>query len=222
MAEQSSPPGRAIRILDIATSIATFLLAVVTAIALPLAIYTATGSGSLTVEAELAEPFFIELFDGRRVSINEAGVSSYENFPIGDERATISDVPPAEVTVSVQRSDLDTRAIALGSIVAYFAASWVGLLSLRRVVRAAAVGHPFHDGNPKHLRRVGWSVLAIIAIDVFRVLLLNATLESDIAVRVTVPGTSRWILLTAAIGFFALAGIFAEASRLRRFEEATI
>jgi len=222
MEERPIPPSRAIRLLNVGTTIAMFVLTLVTGVALPLAIYTATGSGTLAVDATLDEVFIVEFEDGQRVSINDDGVSLYENFPIGEETATIRDLPPPEIRLEVQRSDIDSRVIALGSVAAYLAAAWVALLSLKRVIGSAAAGRPFDDRSPRRLRLIAWSLLAVIGVDFLRASLLNTTLEADIAVRHAVDATSAWILITAAVGFFALAWIFSEAGRLRRFEEATI
>ncbi len=59
------------------------------------------------------------------------------------------------------------------------------------------------------------------AIDVIRTALLDRTLDVDLPVSVSTLGPV-WALLLVGIGMFALAEVFVEAARLRRFEEDTI
>jgi len=209
-----------LRALDLGIKIARFLLIVVTGIAVPLAILARTGGGYMFFSATLDEPYGVEFADGRRVDVSD-GVRSYSNFEIGRERDSIADVPVIQLLLKVKRTDLASRGVFLAFVAGLLAAAWVGLINLGRIVRSTIAGRPFADENSGRLRWLGGAILTLPAIDLIRTALLDRTLDVDLPVSVSTLGPV-WALLLVGIGMFALAEVFVEAARLRRFEEDTI
>ena len=208
------------RALDLGIKIARFLLIVVTGIAVPLAILALSGRGDMFISATLDEPYGVEFADGRRVDVSD-GVRSYSNFEIGRERDSIADVPVIQLLLKVKRTDLASRGVFLAFVAGLLAAAWVGLINLGRIVRSTIAGRPFADENSGRLRWLGGAILTLPAIDLIRTALLDRTLDVDLPVSVSTLGPV-WALLLVGIGMFALAEVFVEAARLRRFEEDTI
>ena len=212
--------GRGLRALDLGIKVARLLLIVVTGITVPLAILALSGRGDMFISATLDEPYGVEFADGRRVDVSD-GVRSYSNFEIGEERESIADVPVIQLLLKVKRTDLTSRGIFLAFVAGLLAAAWVGLINLGRIVRSTIAGRPFADENPGRLRWLGGAVLTLPAIDLIRTALLDRTLDVDLPVSVSRLGPG-WALLLVGIGMFALAEVFVETARLRRFEEDTI
>jgi hypothetical protein len=172
------------------------------------------------ISATLDDPYAIEFADGRRVGVND-GIRFFESFEIGQESESLADVPVVELSVKIKRSDVASRGVFLGFVAGLLAAAWIGLVNLGRIVASALGGEPFADANPGRLRRLGGAIVALPAIDVIRTALLDRTLDVDLPVSVSTLGPV-WALLLVGIGMFALAEVFVEAARLRRFEEDTI
>ncbi len=212
--------GRGLRALDLGLKVARFLLIVATGITIPLAILALSGRGDMFISATLDEPYGVEFADGRRVDVS-GGVRSYSNFEIGRERDSIADVPVIQLLLKIQRTDLASRGVFLAFVAGLLAAAWVGLVNLGRIVQSTIAGRPFADENPGRLRWLGGAILALPAIDLMRTALLDRTLDVDLPVSVSTLGPV-WALLLVGIGMFALAEVFVEAARLRRFEEDTI
>jgi len=180
-----------------------------------------SGRGSMSVQAHLDDPFFLELADGRRVGIS-GNSTTFENFEIGREPEVLGDVGPVGLTINVSRSDTDSRFVIGAIVLGWLAAGWLGLHSLGRVVTETMAGHTFSDESPASLRRLGIAILAVPAIGLIGTFVINRTIETDVPISVAFSGTSTWVLIAVAVGVFALAEIFGEAVRLREFEELTI
>jgi hypothetical protein len=217
---KQSSNGRGLRALDLGIKVARFLLIVVTGITIPLAILAMSGRGDMFISATLDDPYAIEFADGQRVDVSD-GVRSYSNSEIGKESESITDVPVIQLSLKIKRTDLASRGVFLAFVVGLLAAAWVGVINLGRIVQSTIAGRPFADENPRRLRWLGGAVLALPAIDLIRTVLLDRTLDVDLPVSVSTLGPV-WALVLVGIGMFALAEVFVEAARLRRFEEDTI
>jgi hypothetical protein len=217
---KQSSNGRGLRALDLGIKVARFLLIVVTGITIPLAILAMSGRGDMFISPTLDDPYAIEFADGQRVDVSD-GVRSYSNSEIGKESESITDVPVIQLSLKIKRTDLASRGVFLAFVVGLLAAAWVGVINLGRIVQSTIAGRPFADENPRRLRWLGGAVLALPAIDLIRTALLDRTLDVDLPVSVSTLGPV-WALVLVGIGMFALAEVFVEAARLRRFEEDTI
>lgn len=220
-ATSRSLPGRGVRALDLAVGGLFFLLVAATALAVPLLILAATGTGSIDVRGVLDAPYRLEFDDGRALAV-AGDVIAYENFPIGEESSTLTTQPTITAPLRVDRSDTDTRLVVIAMFAAWLGAAWIGLLSLRRLVRSAAVGKPFAAENVGRLRWLGAAVVSVPIVTGIGNAIAARTIELDVPFSVSVDRGSWLTLLVVGIGLFALAEVFAEAVRLREFEESTI
>ena len=215
--------GRALRALDTAIRLARYLLIFVTVLAAATLLVALSGRGTtLSVAADLDEPFVIELDDGRRVGINDGRITTYENFDLGRERNSLADVGEVGLTVTVSRTDTDSRIVLGTMIVGWLAAAWLGLNSLARLVAAARIGRVFTNDSPRRLRHLGIALVAVPVITVVGSAILDQTIDTDIPISIALSGTSGWVLVLVGVAMFALAEVFVEAARLREFEEATV
>jgi hypothetical protein len=222
-ASSTYQPGRALLAFGLALRVATIVLIVITALAIPLLALNVAGRGGVTVSAVLDDPFRLEFEDGRAVGVDATGsIRTYENFPAGDEKAVLGGELAVTGPVEVDRSDRDARGVVVGMAVAWLVAAWVGLWSLRRIVAVAVAGSPFAPGNPRLLRRVGWAIVAVPVVDIVGSWLLRRSVDLDIGFDPNIGGAPAWLLLAIGVGVLALAEIFAEAGRLQEFEQATI
>lgn len=214
-------PGRGVRTLDVATGALLILLIVATALAVPLLVLAATGTGTVDVRGVLDAPYRLEFDDGRALAV-AGDMTSYENFPIGEESSTLTTQPTITAPLRVSQSDLDTRLVVVAMFAWWVGASWVGLLNLRRLARTARAGDPFAVENVRRLRWLGAAVLSIPITTGVGNAIVARTIELDVPFSVSVDRGSWLTLIIVGIGLFALAEVFAEAVRLREFEEATI
>ena len=216
-------PGRAIRALDYSLGWATFILVLTTIVALPFIVLAVSGQGSVSLPSSLDGSYRVEFDDGRAIGISDGVALAYERFDIGEERDTLTGDVEFRAMVEVQRQDRDGRAV-LGAMVAlWLGAVWVGLLDLRSFVRSVAAGDPFAPDNARRLRRVGAAILAVPAVSFIGGVALRATFDADLSfVPELAVGGPSWVLILVGLFVLALAAPFAEASRLREFEQTTI
>lgn len=214
-------PGRGLQALDLAVNGLRFLLIVGTAIAVPLLVLAAIGKGSTYVSGVLDAPYRLAFDDGRAISVG-GDTMAYENFPIGEESRTLNSAPTVTASLRVPASDVDTRAIVIAMFAAWLAAAWLGLVNLRRLVRSARDGRPFASENPSRLRWLGAAVLSVPIVTGLGNAIVARTVELDVPFSVSVDRGSWVTLIVVGIGLIALAEVFAEAVRLREFEETTI
>ncbi len=200
----------------------TLLLIVVTALAVPLLVLAAFGKASFSVDAHLESPFVVEFDDLRRIGVGGDASLTYENFEIGREHRAVDGAPKVVVPVGVAHDDRDSRIVLAVAAVAWLGAAWVGLLSMRRLVDSARAGEPFVDRNVVRLRWLGAALLAVVAVDVSARMLLNQTLDSDIAIHVPLSGGGMWMMAVTGVAVLALAEVFAEAVILSDFDKAAI
>lgn len=217
-------PGATLQAVDFALKAALVLLIPVTVFAIGVLAFNLLGRGDVRVTAELNASYRLEFEDGRAVGVMGNSVRAYENFPEGVERAVLGG---GELTVSgliqIDRNDRDARLTFVAITAAYLIALWVGLLSMIGIVAAAMRGEPFDAGNPRLLRRVGWAIVSVPVVNFAGGWLLQQTIDIDLPFDPTLRGPAPpWLLLVIGLAVFALAQAFAEASRLREFEQATI
>jgi hypothetical protein len=214
-------PGRGLRALDLAVNGLHVLLIVATAIAAPLLVVAAIGKGSTYVSGVLDAPYSLAFDDGRSITV-DGDTTTYENFPIGEESRTLHSAPTVTASLRVPASDLDTRAMVIAIFGGWLAAAWLGLVNLRRLVRSARNGGPFASENPRRLRWLGAAVLSVPIVTGLGNAIAARTIELDVPFSVSVDQGSWLTLVVVGVGLIALAEVFAEAARLREFEETTI
>lgn len=180
-----------------------------------------TGRGTFTVDAEVEPPYTVEFFDGRAIEVS-GGSAAWVNFPAGEEQRFLDDDPSVRARVKVDRDDTDARLVLAAGLGAWFALLWLGLTNVRRIVRSALAGEPFHADNVTRLRWLAVAVFAFPVVTEAMVWALDARLDVDPPVHVLTAGPSWWVFVVVGAGVLALAEIFREGSRLRVLEEATI
>ena len=211
------------------------MLAVATAVALPLTALSISGRGDLSLETRLEPPYALDLdYDpqaqlpddpatGRSIYVDGDHITAYLNFPIGRESEELSDPPSIRTTVHVGRDDRDTRAVFAGVVITWLVLAWIGLENLRRLVRSAREGHPF---DARNVRRLRWAAGAVIAFPIVSRIFLeiaDGTLDSTLRVS-TAPlsGATSWTLVAVGVGLLALAEVFRVGTELSELEQSTV
>ena len=194
---------RPLKLLDLALLVATIALAlgtVFTVVTLP----STLRSGGVGVDAR------------------------FDNAVTAEVRRVVKDAVPTFVadldvsaTLDVPERDRDSRAVIAATSLAMLGLAWVGLLSLRRVVRSAVDGDPFVQRNVARLRLLGGSVVAAPVIAAIAERVLNATFDVA-AARVEMASLGWGFFVVAALAAFALAEVFRQGSALRELDAATI
>jgi hypothetical protein len=179
------------------------------------------GKGTVTVNGTLDTPYAVEFADGRRIHVGGGSVS-FENFEIGEERATLHGSPTVGAALRVDRDDTDSRIVIVALAGIWLAAAWVGLLSLRAVVGSVGGGAPFAAENPNRLRRLAAAILGVGLSGLVAEWILSATIDVDLPFRVSLDTAAWLVAVVVGLGVLALAEPFAEAARLREMDEATI
>ena len=197
------------------------LLIAGTAIAVPLLVLAVIGTGSTYVFGVLDAPYRLAFDDGRAITVG-GDTMAYENFVIGEEFHTLTSAPTVTASLRVPDSDLDTRVIVIAMFTGWLAAGGLGLVNLRRLVRSARDGRPFASENPRRLRWLGVAVLSVPIVTGLGNAIVARTVELDVPFSVSVDRGSWLPLIIVGVGVIALAEVFAEAVRLREFEETTI
>lgn len=197
------PTSVSLRVLDVAMTIAVLFFALGSFVAVVMTPAT-LGSGGLGVDATV---------DPRL----EAGVrrALSDELPNKIERADVS------VNVHVAKDDRDTRSVIGLGLLAGIALGWVGLLSLRGVVRSARDGDPFARRNVNRLRRVGGVIVAFPILVTVINRLLDASFDSEL-VHPYIGRVGLAPLVVVGIGVLALAEVFRYGTELREFEAAAV
>jgi hypothetical protein len=219
--ERRAAPVGGLRLFDVVLGIAQVALLAASALAVPLAYLAFTGRGTFTVEAEVDPPYTVEFFDGRAVE-SSGGSAAWVDFPMGEEQRYLDDDPSVRARIKVGRDDIDARLVLATGLGTWLALTWLGLVNVRRIVRAALAGQPFHAANVGRLR---WLAVAVFSFPVATTAMmwgLDSRLDTDPPVHVLTPGPSGWVHVAVGLGILALAEIFREGSRLRALDEATI
>lgn len=218
---QSTPrPGRALRLLDLALRGLRVLLIIVTVTAVPLLLLVVSGRGSIEVNGLLDAPFTVELDEGRRIGVS-GNTRTFENFDIGRERVIVG-TPTVEATVPVEREDLDTRITVVAVASLWLGAAWLGLRSFRAITASARRGEWLPAENPRRLRLLGGAILAYAATGLIGQALLRMTLDTTLPFQPSLD-LSTWLISgLVGVAVLALAEPFAEAARLREFDESAI
>lgn len=214
-------PGRGLRVLDLAVTGLRFLLIAGTALAAPLLVLAAFGAGSTYVSGVLDAPYTLTFEDGRAVSVAGEAMT-YENFRITEDSHTLDSVPTITASLRVPDSDVDTRVVVITMFACWLAAAWLGLVNLRRLVRSARNVRPFASENPGRLRWLAAAVLSVPIVTLLGNAIIARTSDLDVPFSVSVDRGGWLIQVVIGVGLLALAEVFAEAVRLREFEEATI
>ena len=221
MDSTSERPG--IKLLDRATSVALFVLAVLSCLIAVLSILVISGRGSASVGVAIEPPYTIGFTDDRSVVVSSDGASlTYVGFERDLGLGTFQGAPEIDAGITVDSDDLDTRlAIVLGGVV-LLGLSWAALVILRRIVRSARVADPF---DPANVRRIRWLAALVLMWQLVLEIgdrVLTRTLETELAVNVALPRLG-WISAGAvALLIVALAEVFSAGSELRSFERETV
>lgn len=211
-----------LRVFDSVLFVVSVVLLVATVAALPIGYAAVTGRGTVTIDAEIDPPYTVGFYDEREVEVAGGGGGAMVNFPIGEEHRYLDDWPSVRAPVKVDREDTDTRAVLVTFVGAWLGLSWLGLTSLRRIVRSACDGEPFHPRNVARLRWLAAAVIANPVITAVMVRVVESTLDADPPVSVLTPGPSLWVYVLIGLGLLALAEVFRTGTTLRELERATI
>lgn len=216
------PAGAGIRWFDRLLRAATWLLALLTVVLVPLLALTLTERGDIRLPVELEPPYRIEFGSGEAIDIHGAGIGMYQDFPSGQERANLRSEPHVVTEIRLSRTDRDTRAVLAGTVVTMLALVWVGLVNLRRMVATARAGEPFHSANVRRLQRLGAALLAWPVVARVATWITSATLDMVPDASPVTPGPAWWVLVLLGVGMFALAEVLREGTALRELEQATV
>lgn len=217
--------GRGLRIFDFALSGLLIALSAGTALLLPLLIVQSFGHGTVSVDGVLDVPYSFAVDGGPSVEVDDSGSTSvtWDGPADGDVYEGLRPAPGLRTTIELDDDDVDAQVIIGLAVVLYMAASWVGLLSLRRVVRSAMSGDPFDVRNVGRLRWCAAAVLSAPAVGWLMAKLLEAALDSGPAdAQVDVGGPDWGVYVFAGLGLLALAEVFREGAMLRDLERSTI
>lgn len=215
-----SPPGRGLRALDTALTVAFVVLAAFSVLLVIAAGPVIAGFGTVTLDTEASLPYTVTFADGTSVEVSDEG-SEWSGSPIG-KKGRLADEPTVLAGYDIGKDDHDARAVLVAGIAAGVALSWVGLVNARRIVRSTRDGHPFEAANVGRLRRIAAAVVVFPFVGWAMGRGVDHTLEEVLAVHLRLPGPSWLTYLLAGLGLLALAEVFREGSRLRELDEATI
>jgi hypothetical protein len=214
-------PGKPLRLLDLFLRALRIILILGSVLAVPLLVLAITGRGTISVNGTIDAPFTVEFNDGSRIGVNGDGLS-YENFEIGREHQTLANAPSVEGTVNLQGDDRDSRLIVVAMASLWLAAAWIGLVNFRGIIDSALRGEWLPAENPSRLRKLAAAILAYGVTGLTGQWLLNTTLDTVLPFEVSIA-MSTWVFsLIVGTTVLALAEPFAEAARLREFEESAI
>lgn len=219
--EHGAVPAAGLRMFGTILGIGNVVLLFATVLAAPLAVLAITGRGTFTLDAEIDPPYTVELADGRSVETRD-GSATWLDIPGDEDRPPIEGEPSVRARVTVDDDDSDARLVMGATLGAWLALIWLGLVNVRRIVRSALAGHPFHADNVGRLRRLALAVFAFPAVTTAMAWALEPRLDVDPPVHVLTPGPTWWVYVVIGTGVLALAEIFREGSRLRVLEETTI
>lgn len=212
--------GAGLRLFGTFLGIGHAVLLIATVLAVPFAVLAFSGEGTFTLDAEIAPPYAIEFTDGRAVEAR-GGSTAWSNMPREDDEPYFAGEPSVQARVDVDEDD-DARLVMGLALGGWFALFWLGLVNVRRIVRAALDGRPFDASNVGRLRWLAVAVFGFPAVSTAMAWALEPRLDVDLPVRVVIPGPSWWVFVIIGTGVLALAEIFREGSRLRVLEETTI
>lgn len=212
---------RGVLAFDLVLQVLTVALTAVTVAGAPLLGLFLTGRGPLTVPVQVERPYSVGFFDGRRIEAASAN-SAWVNFPEGDEKRYSRELPVVRASVRLDPADTDTRVVLSAAAALFVALGWLGLLSLRAIVRSARTGDPFLPENGVRLRRLAMAVLLLPMVTAVGTRLVDRTLDVDIPVDVVSIGPAGWTPVIVGIGLLALVEIFRDGSVLRQFEHETV
>ena len=218
---QNFQPSKPLSLLDLVLRAARIILLLATVLAVPLLVLATTGRGTISINGTIDAPFTVELNDGRRIGVG-GDVLSYENFEIGREHETLANSPRVDATVNLRRDDRDSRLIVVTMASVWLAAAWVGLVNFRGIIDSALRGEWLPAENPNRLRKLAAAILLYGVTGLIGQWLLNMTLDTVLPFEVSIAMSTWLTSLIVGIVVLALAEPFAEAARLREFDEAAI
>jgi hypothetical protein len=220
-AEHRTDPGAGLRLFNTLLGIGNLLLMVMTVVSMSIAWAVLSGRGTVKLDAEFDQPYTVEFADGSAIDASGGG-ASWHDLPPGDHRRALEESVSVRTTVDVGPDDTDARVVLAAGVAARLALTWLGLFNVRRIVRSALDGQPFHADNVGRLRWLAVAVLALPVVTTVEHVVLEGRLDIHPPVDVVTSGPGWWVYLMVGAGVLALAEIFREGARLRDLEATTI
>ncbi len=215
-------PSGIVRLLGTLVRIGRTLLWIGTVLVVLLLVLSFTRGAGISLTGVIEAPFSAALPDGRVIGVDESGfIDSYENFEIGQELQLFAGNAELRAAVTISDDDIDSRIAISIAILIWISCSWVGLNALKNLFESTARGEPFSSGSPRWLRQLAAALLIAGLAAQTALIALNRTVDTDIPVRID-AGPSPMLLMASGLVVLVLAELFAEAVRLKDFEEATI
>jgi hypothetical protein len=215
-------PSGIIRMITTLLRVARTLLIIGTVLAPGLLIMSFAGRVDIATTGVVEAPFTADLPDGRSIGVDGSGfINTYRNFEAGKEHVLFAGDAELRASFTVGDDDIDSRTVIAITVAVWLGAAWVGLTALLNIFEATAAGEPFAARSPLWLR---WSAAALLVAGLVTQLAsitLNRVVDTDLPIRIE-AGPSPTVLMVTGLGILVLAELFAEAVRLREFEEATI
>jgi hypothetical protein len=219
---------RGLRCFAFILSALLIVLAAVTGIALVAITSLTTGDGTITVDSTIAAPYSVELEGGTRIDVaSDGSMTAQGGEPAGGPEPRLVELVelPTTLQAPVRLADvgLASRLVAAATALMLIGAGWVGLVSLRRVVRSALSGNPFDARNAGRLRWCGLALLSVPVTGWVSAMLLAAPVDESLPGVRAVPSGPDWgVYVLVGVGLLALAEVFRSGAVLQDLEMRTV
>ena len=218
MNEHTFTPGLSLRSLSVVFKTLKSLLIIATALVGVFTVLAIAGIGTVTQNVVIDPPYTVELVDGQSVSVDADGTLGFSGIGRNPEWGNF-DLGRVRITTQT-RVEGPGKAVSYVMVLTWLLVGWVAVRNLGLIIEEAKGGRPFASDTPKRMRQVGMALAIVPVIQLLGAAILDRTLERTFPF--SVESQPSWELILVALGVFALAELFSEASRLREFEEATI
>jgi hypothetical protein len=216
---------RGLRCFAFILSALLIVLAAATGIALVVITSLTTGDGTITVDSTTAAPYSVELEGGTRIDVaSDGSMTAQGGGTAGEPEPRLVELPTTlQAPVRLADVGLASRLVAAATVLMSIGAGWVGLVSLRRVVRSALSGNPFDARNAGRLRWCGLALLSVPVTGWVAAMLLAAPVDESLPGVRAVPSGPDWgVYVLVGVGLLALAEVFRSGAVLQDLEMRTV